>query len=96
MTLGWINLLYDFSFGFFDCTLSSFLLKLEGRLLKYFDKYKKSNFNYSKGFINIFYTNKLGENLGLINSNLLNLNCSIESWEELVSNECKETEYYFV
>tara|TARA_Y100001970_G_C14052004_1_gene759463 strand:- start:640 stop:930 length:291 start_codon:yes stop_codon:yes gene_type:complete len=86
MTLGGTNVWTNFSYGSRIDSPSGCLLNQEGNRIIFFDRCKKSSINNVKVFTHLFYTNQLREPSGLKNTRLLDLNCALETWDELVNN----------
>tara|TARA_Y100000589_G_scaffold246997_1_gene234922 strand:+ start:4814 stop:5104 length:291 start_codon:yes stop_codon:yes gene_type:complete len=95
MTLGGANVWTNFSYGSGINAPCGYLLNPEGSRLIFFDRCKKSPINNIKVFTHLFYTNHLGEPVGLKNTRLLDLNCAFETWNELMNNGWTEIKHNF-
>jgi len=64
---------------------TGWLFSQKSGLLIFFESYKKSVSNNLKVYTHLFYTNELGEPAQLKNSRLHSIECSCETWNELIS-----------
>ena len=84
MTLGGANVWSNFSYGSRVHTPNGWLLNPQSSFLILFERYKKSARNNIKVYTHLFYANHLGEPNRLKNTRLHDLDCAIETWNELI------------
>ncbi len=63
---------------------TGWLFNQKSGLLISFESYKRSAFNNLKVYTHLFYANELGEPAKLKNSRLHSIECSCETWDELI------------
>ena len=85
MTSGVANVWTYFYRGSLIDAPSGWLFDKKSGLLILFESYKKSLSNNVKVYTHLFYANELGEPAQLKNSRLHSIECSCETWDELVS-----------
>ena len=98
MTLGGANVWSSFSYGSPVDYPNGWLLNPQSSFLILFEKCKKITRNKIKVYTHLFYANHLGEPAGLKNRRLHDLDCALETWNELiergwtqVTNQFQET-----
>ncbi len=89
MTSGASNVRTNFYRGSFIDTPTGWLFNKKNGLLIFFESYKKSVSNDLKVYTHLFYANELGEPAQLKNSRINSIECSFETWNELISGGWK-------
>ena len=84
MTLGGANVWTNFSYGSRVDAPNGWLLNPQGSCLILFERCKKSAANNIKVYTHLFVSNHLGEPNRLKNTRLHDLDCAIQTWNELI------------
>ena len=95
MALGKANVRSNFSYGSRVDSPNGCLLNPQSSFLILFEKCKKSERNNIKVYTHLFYANHLGEPAGLKNRRLHDLDCALETWNELIAGGWTEVTNQF-
>ena len=95
MILEVAHVLSNFSYSSHYDIPNGWLLNPQSSFLILFEKYKKSASNNIKIYTHLFYSNQLGEPAGLKNRRLHDLDCALETWNELIAGGWTEVTNQF-